>query len=93
MTNSTVRKRKNPVRRQLMRVCECYGGEWSFSRLAGKFLQNRKSGGKILVLQLNTLFLEESVETRLGEAGYTTCLRNIIAGLDHEIMEVLLLGI
>ena len=93
MTNGTALKRKHPVKRLFISVCECKGMGWRFSRLAGKFLQIRKRGGRILVLQLNTLLLEKSVETRLGETGYTTCFSDIIAGLGHEIMEVLLLGI
>lgn len=46
------------AKRLVMPVCEWKGVKWSFSCIAGKFLQYRKRGGKILVLQLNALLLE-----------------------------------
>jgi hypothetical protein len=45
------------------------------------------------VVQLNALLLEQSIETRWGEAGYTACFGDIVVGKDHEIKEILLLDI
>jgi hypothetical protein len=41
----------------VMLDCKCWE-EMSYSCIAGKFLQYRKCTGRILVLQVNTLFLE-----------------------------------
>ena len=45
------------------------------------------------MVQLNALFLEQSIETRWREAGYTACFGDIVAGQGYEIKEVLLLDI
>jgi len=67
--------------------------EKSFSCIAGKFLLYRNHGGEISVVQLNALFLEQSIETRWRESGYTACFGDIVACEGYEIKEVLLLDI
>ena len=48
---------------------------------------------EISVVQLNALFLEQSIETRWRESGYTACFGDIVACEGYEIKEVLLLDI
>jgi len=50
--------RKYPVKHLFMLVYEYRWRGKSSSCIAGKFLQHRKRGGKILVLMLNVMFLE-----------------------------------
>jgi len=45
------------------------------------------------VVQLNALFLEQGIETRWGEAGYTAGFGDIVVCEGYEIKEVLLLDI
>ena len=45
------------------------------------------------MVQLNALLLEQSIETRWREAGYTACFGDIVVCDGYEIKEILLLDI